>query len=109
MKLILAIVQSEDAFDLSEALTEAGFSVTRLNTSGGFLKMDNVTLLIGAPDDRVESALKIIRMLCKSREQILPAVFPAGYTETSFTSRPVSVQIGGATVFIIDVDRFEKY
>ena len=109
MKLIIAIVQSEDAFDLSEALTDAKFSVTRLNTSGGFLKMDNVTLIIGAPEDRVEDALGIIKALCKSREQIIPAVLPTGYTETSFTSRPVSVPVGGATVFLIDVDRFEKY
>lgn len=109
MKLVIAIVQNEDAYVLSDALMEAEFYVTKLSTTGGFLKMNNVTLLIGTEDGKVDEVMTIIEKICKNREQIISAPVPATYSENSFNSYPIKIRIGGATVFVIDVDRFEKY
>ena len=98
MKLILAIVNNEDAARALDALTKAGLFVTRLSTTGGFLMMGNTTLLIGTEEDRVQMALGILRQHCTARTQTGSSVM---------RSDPVTV--GGATVFVLDVDHMEKF
>ena len=109
MKLILAIVQREDAIILTDALMEAEFYVTKLSSTGGFLKMNNTTLMIGTDDCNVEKALEIIKNTSKSREQFVASPMPVGSMDLGLSTMPIKVRLGGATVFIPDVDRFEKY
>ncbi len=109
MKLIIAIVQNEDAFALSDALMEAEFYVTKLSTTGGFLKMNNVTLLIGTEEEKVQEAISIINKMCKKREEVISAPISGDYSENSFASYPFKINIGGATIFVVDVDQFEKF
>ena len=109
MKLIIAIVQNEDAYILTDALRDADYSVTKLSTTGGFLKINNVTLLIGTEEDRVDKAIEIIQNICKSREQVISTPMPSSYTESAFASYSVNVKVGGATVFVMDVDQFLKF
>lgn len=109
MKLIVAIVQNEDVYMLSDALMEAEFSVTKLSATGGFLKMNNVTMLIGTQDDKVQNALDIIQKICKSREQVVSAPIPTSFLESNFTSYTMNVKVGGATVFVLDVEQFAKF
>ena len=109
MKLIIAIVQNEDAYTLSDALMDAEFNVTKLSSTGGFLKMDNVTLLIGTEKEKVDQAIDIIAGICKSREQSISAPIPRVDSNNEFSSYPITFEVGGATVFVIDVDRFEKF
>lgn len=68
MKLVVAIVQDQDAGNLIEDLTDKEFRVTKLASTGGFLKAGNTTLLIGVEDDLVEDVIKIIEENCKTRE-----------------------------------------
>lgn len=70
MKLIVAIVQDEDAGRLVSALMDKGFGVTKLATTGGFLRAGNTTLISGVEDDKLQDALDVIEKICKSREQI---------------------------------------
>ena len=67
MKLVIAIVQDEDAGRLINHLMDDGFSVTKLATTGGFLKAGNTTLLIGVEADRLPGCLSVIESTCKSR------------------------------------------
>ena len=67
MKLIIAIVQDEDASRLISQLMNDGFGVTKLATTGGFLRAGNTTLLVGVDDDRFQAAMVVIVMVCKSR------------------------------------------
>ena len=67
MKLILAIIQDEDAHEVISALNDAKFQVTRLNTKGGFLRAGNTTLMTGVPAEKVEEALTIIEENSKAR------------------------------------------
>ena len=110
MKLIIAIVQDEDASRLISNLMSEGFSVTKLATTGGFLKAGNTTLLAGVEDDRYESCMRIIEKLCKSRKQIATAPLTlGGNTGGMYSSYPIEVTVGGATVFVLSVDQFVKY
>ena len=67
MKLIIAVVQGEDAHRTVGALTQKGVSSTRISSSGGFLEQGNVTLLIGVDDPQVDTALEVIRENCVGR------------------------------------------
>ncbi|HHT15055.1 MAG: cyclic-di-AMP receptor [Christensenellales bacterium] len=108
MKLIIAIVQDEDASHLISTLMTEGFSVTKLATTGGFLKAGNTTLLIGIEDDQSEKCLGVIERLCKSRKQIATTPITMGGAAGMYTPYPIEVTVGGATVFMLDVERFIK-
>ena len=108
MKLVIAVVQGEDAPQATQKLTEAGIGSTRIATSGGFLQQGNVTLLIGVDDDRVTAALKIIQENCQERTRFMTPVPPLADPGEFVMAYPVEVQVGGATVFVVPVDSFEK-
>jgi uncharacterized protein YaaQ len=108
MKLVIAVVQGEDAQRASEALTSAGFGSTRMTSSGGFLQQGNVTFLIGVEDTRVAEAVQVIRDNCRERSRYLTPIPPVPEPGELFMPYPVEVQVGGATVFVVPVDSFEK-
>lgn len=106
MKLILAIVSNEDSSKVSSALTKNNFSVTKLATTGGFLMSGNTTFLIGTEDEKVQNVIDIIGSFSKTRKQLMPTT--AAYGVGVYTSLPVEVQVGGATVFVMNVEQFVK-
>lgn len=106
MKLILAIVSNDDSSSVSSALNKENFQVTRLATTGGFLRAGNTTLIIGCEEDLVEKCLEIIGREGKKRTEVVPST--ASYDIGRYASFPVEVQVGGATVFVIDVEQFHK-
>ena len=106
MKLIFAIVSNDDSSRVSTELTKNKYSVTKLATTGGFLMAGNTTFLIGTDDDRVDDVIRIIGMHSKKRTQMVPS--SASYGVGMYTSFPVEVQVGGATIFVTNIERFEK-
>ncbi len=108
MKLILAIVQNEDAGGLLDALTEKGYRSTRINTAGGFLKESNATILLGVEAGQVEDVLDIIRANCHTRTQYLNPLPPVMEPGEFYMPYPVEVQVGGATVFVLNVSQFRQ-
>lgn len=64
MKLVVAIIKDSDAMDVSDALVENSFRVTRIASSGGFLRHGNVTLLIGVEEPALESLFEMITKAC---------------------------------------------
>lgn len=107
-KLLLAVVQDEDAVALSDAVVARGYRVTRMNTVGGFLRRGNATMLFGVEEGQVPELLSIIRHTCRTRMAYLTATYPVEMAEP-FLSEPIEVQVGGAVVFILDVERFEPF
>ena len=103
MKLIIAIVSNDDANKVQSELTKNGFSITKLATTGGFLMSGNTTLICGTQDEKVDKAISIIGEFSKKRTQMT-----ASYGVGMYTSFPVEVTVGGATIFVLDVERFEK-
>ena len=109
MKLIIAIVQDEDSSRLLSKLMQAGFSVTKLATTGGFLKAGNTTLLLGVEDEKTEEAIHLIESVCKSRKQMTSAPSAlTGMAHGEYSTYPVEVTVGGATLFILTIERFLK-
>jgi uncharacterized protein YaaQ len=108
MKLIIAIVQDEDAQKLTSTLMNGGYSVTKLATTGGFLRAGNTTFLIGVDEERLEKALELIEEVCKCRKQVATSPSPVAGTSGVYVPYPVEVTVGGATVFVVDVQDFRK-
>jgi len=106
MKLIIAIISNEDRIKVSRGLTKEGFFVTKLATTGGFLMSGNTTLIIGTDSDRVEAAINIIRQYSKKDTKMVPSA--ASFGMEMNMSIPIEVNVGGATIFVLNVDRFEK-
>ncbi len=108
MKLVVAIVHSEDAGLLVDALLEREFRATRLHSSGGFLKQTNATVMVGVEEAQVEDILGIIRATCTSRTQVVNPMPPIMEPGEFFMPYPLEVEVGGATVFVLPVERFER-
>jgi uncharacterized protein YaaQ len=108
VKLVLAIVQEKDSGRLIDALTEAGFQATMLASTGGFLRSGNATVLIGVEDPEVDRVLEIVRRTCETREQLMSPIPPVVEPVDSYVTYPVKVQVGGAIVFVLQVDRMER-
>ena len=110
MKIIYAIVSSDDGNRVTDVLTDHHFSVTRLATTGGFLKKGNATLMIGTDEEQVDHAINLIRETCGKRQKITCDI-PApniGSISAGYVMMPVSVELGGATIFVVDIERFER-
>ncbi|KNF09828.1 hypothetical protein CLPU_2c02800 [Gottschalkia purinilytica] len=108
MKLVIAIVQDEDAPRLIDALMDKDYSVTKLSSTGGFLRSGNTTLLIGVNKEEVDNVISIIEEYCKTRKQITAAPIPATWVSSVYMPHTVEVQVGGATIFVLDISQFEK-
>ena len=106
MKLIIAIVQDEDASRLISQLMNDGFGVTKLATTGGFLMAGNVTILVGVDEEKVQTVIDIIHDQSHSRKQMIPTSTEMSYGY--YPSMPVEVTVGGATIFVLDIERFER-
>lgn len=107
MKMVLGILNNDDAPVVTQELTKAGYFVTRLSTTGGFLRAGNVTILVGVEDDQVQAVIDIIHEHAHSRSQLMPTTSEAGVG--FFPTMPVQVRVGGATIFVLDVDQFHKF
>jgi len=109
MKLIVAIVQDEDAGRLLSEMMNHGFGVTKLATTGGFLRAGNTTLISGVEDDKLDEAMNLITQICKSREQLTASTAPMGGGPGGvYVPYPIRVTVGGATVFVLEVSQFLK-
>lgn len=108
MKLVICIVQDETANDLIDSLTDNGYRVTKLATTGGFLKSGNTTLLIGVQKEKVDAVLEVIENKCKTRKQIVTSPTPIAGSTGVYMPYPIEVKVGGATVFVVDVDKYLK-
>lgn len=106
MKLIIAIVSRDDAGPVTRALTQAGFTSTRLAATGGFLRGENETVLVGVDEERVHAAMEVIKAQSHARRQAVPAGLSIGYDY--YPAAPVEVTVGGATIFVVDIEHFER-
>ena len=106
MKLVLAIVGNDDSGMVSAALTKEGFSVTKLATTGGFLKAGNTTFIVGTDDDKVDEVISIVSAQSRRRTQLVPSTTTMDIGV--YSAFPVEVAVGSSTIFVLNVDRFEK-
>ncbi len=108
MKLTYAIVHDEDSPRLMAELNKSGYRVTKLNSSGGFLRSGNTTLMIVMEDDQLEEVLGIVRKYSSARKAAINTNVTPSSMGGAYIPYPVEVTIGGATVFVLNVEYFEK-
>ena len=105
MKLIMAIVSSDDSREVLDRLTKGGFRATVIGTTGGFLREGNTTIFLGTEDQSVSQAIEVLRRTCRRRTQWvspMPTLEGPGLE----MSEPVEVSVGGAVVFVMNVEEF---
>ena len=108
MKMVVAIVHADDASGLVKALSQAGYGVTRVKSAGGFLRRQNTTVFAGVPDRDVDRVIDIIRRRCHSRTEQVSPLPPVVEPGEVYMPYPMEVEVGGATVFVLDVERYVK-
>ncbi|HEX2926493.1 MAG TPA: cyclic-di-AMP receptor [Ruminiclostridium sp.] len=108
MKLVFAIVHDEDGHKVMDELNKHGFSVTKMCSSGGFLKAGNTTLLVGVEEEKLDEVMAIIEKKSKSRKQVINTPASASGINGMYMPYPVEVTVGGATIFVVDVEKFHK-
>ena len=106
MKLIYAIVNNDDTYAVSKGLSEAGIRATKLATTGGFLMKGNTTYMICCDAEMVDKVIDICRNYCKKRKQTVSAASVMG--GAADPSSTMEITIGGATIFVTDIERFEQ-
>ena len=107
MKLVIAVINNDDSRTAITALTGRDFFVTQLSTTGGFLMVGNTTLLIGTEKERLPELKEILKKYCVTREKTNPSV-EAFCRRLLNHSVEEKVTIGGAVMFTLSVDEFEK-
>lgn len=109
MKLVMSIVNSDDEARLVEALTGAGYRATTIGTTGGFLRRGNATVFVGTEDECVPQVIRLIQENCQRRSQHINPMPPVMEPGDVYVPTPVEVQVGGATVFVLDIVQFEQF
>jgi uncharacterized protein YaaQ len=101
MKLILTVVQHQDANGLLQALTDQQFRVTRISSQGGFLREGNATLMLSVEDQQVDTVIKTVREHCSTRTRYVSPMPPIAESGEFYPPSPLEVQVGGATIFVL--------
>ncbi|MBS1706939.1 MAG: cyclic-di-AMP receptor [Armatimonadetes bacterium] len=109
MKLCVCVVHNRDRNRLSDELIRTGFKFTVIGSSGGFLREGNTTVLIGVEETELDTLMHVIGTNCQTREQIVNIGPYEANPAAAFISSPVKVPVGGAVVFVLPVDRWERF
>ena len=108
MKLVMAIINDEDAPQIIDDLGEKGYSITKLATTGGFLRAGNTTLICGCTEDRIPDLVGTIEKRCHARTRVAPLHTGHVSGTDGYMSYPMEVTVGGATIFVLGVEDFKK-
>lgn len=108
LKLVVIISSDSDADRLMKGLVEQGYPATKISSTGGFLHRGNATILSGVDASEVDRVLAMVRTQCQARTEFVPVQTLPFFGEGTTLSEPVEVRVGGAIVFVLNVERFEK-
>ncbi|MBS1716671.1 MAG: cyclic-di-AMP receptor [Armatimonadetes bacterium] len=108
MKLVFCVVHQRDKNRIAEALVRAGFKSTVIGSTGGFLREGNATFLVGVEEDQLEPLKALIQENCHLRDQVINVGPPEAGLAVGLTQDPITVQVGGAVAFVVNVDEFYR-
>ncbi|MGA2286027.1 MAG: cyclic-di-AMP receptor [Dehalococcoidia bacterium] len=108
LKLVVIIASDVDGDRLIKRLVQRGCPATKVGGVGGFLRRGNSTILSGVPARDVESVLEVVREECHARQEFVPVQTLPFPGDSATYADPLEVRVGGAVVFVLNVDRFEK-
>lgn len=108
LKLVIAVISSRDASPLLDELNREGFGATLVNSTGGFLKQGNATVFVGVDEDRLNRLFNIIAETCRTRTRLMSPSIPAMESGEYLPTSPMEVDVGGATIVVLPVERYER-
>lgn len=108
LKLVVIIASDTDADKLIKRLVGQGYPATKISSTGGFLRKGNATILSGVEADEVDQIISLVRQECYARTEYVPVQTLPFFGEGSVLAEPIEVRVGGAIVFVVDVERFER-
>ncbi len=108
LKLVIIIASDPDAEKLTRKLVEQGYPATKVSSTGGFLRKGNATILSGVEANEVDGIIAMVRSECYARTEYVPVQTLPFFGEGSVLQEPIEVRVGGAIVFVVDVERFVK-
>jgi uncharacterized protein YaaQ len=108
LKLVVVIAADSDADRLIKQLIGRGYPATKISSTGGFLRRGSATVLSGVEADEIDDILAIVRAECHARTEFLPVQTLPFFGEGAVVAEPVEVRMGGAIVFVLNVERFER-
>lgn len=105
-QLVIIIVSSAQAGTLMDKLGHLDFHFTKVDSSGGFLQEATLCLFVGLHHERRKALVELIRQHCHRRKIYIPAHMDV----TQIQGQPLMIEAetGGATVFTLNVERFEQ-
>ncbi len=109
MKLVVCIVHNRDKGKIIDDLVNNGFKFTIIGSTGGFLREGNTTILVGINEDQIDALLGIVSKNSQAREQLVNVPPYESVGPSTFIPNPVKVPVGGAVVFVLNVERFERF
>lgn len=107
-RLVMMIVSDTDADTLQERLAQAHYPVTKVGSTGGFLRRGSVTIFSGVAQSQVDDVTAIVNEVCHARREFVPVNTLPFIGDGAFTAEPVEVRVGGAIVFVLPIERFER-
>ena len=107
-KLVMMSVSDTDADDLRSALGEQSIPATTIGSTGGFLHRGNVTIFSGVPESQVEAVLATVNEICPARTELVPVQALEFAGDNAFNADPIAVRAGGAIIFVLNVERFQR-
>lgn len=108
MKLIIAVIQGHDSDAALGELMARGFHATLVDSQSGLLRERNATLFVGVQETYLADALRIIQVACQAESRIANPVMPLAEPVDVYVNEPLPVAVGGATLLIFDVARYER-
>jgi uncharacterized protein YaaQ len=109
VKLVVCIVHNRDKGKITDELVKAGFKFTIIGTTGGFLREGNTTYLVGVDEAELPALQKVVEQYSQSREQLVNVMPFEAAPPGAFIPSPVKVPVGGAVVFVLNVEQFIRY
>jgi uncharacterized protein YaaQ len=109
VKLAVCIVHNRDKSRVTDELVKAGFKFTVIGSTGGFLREGNTTILIGVEETEIAALKKVVEQNCQSREQLVNVMPYEAAPPGAFIPSPVKVPVGGAVMFLLNVEQFHRF
>ena len=102
------VVADGDAERLTRALVTHGFPATKIGSTGGFLRRGNTTIMSGVDADDVDDVLELVQRICHARTEFIPLQALPFTGDGAPIMDPMEVRVGGAVVFVLSIERFER-
>ena len=108
-RLVMMIVSDSDAEELQSRLVAGHYPVTKVGSTGGFLRRGSVTIFSGVPQSQVDAVIAIVDEVCHARRELVPVQTLPFIGDGAFSAEPVEVRMGGGVVFVLPIERYERF